>query len=389
VYAGQGQFVGEYIRHSVLKRRVAGSGAFATVGDAAATVFQSGGCFKDLTLDGGAATNGDTLLAYDMARVTVYNTRFKGGAVGAHMMGGITVTFVGCTFDLADIGIKCEKFASAAGGGYPNVIKLISGHVVDNFTLGAWFDYGQHFGLDGMVQFERNGTTYNDPDEGAIYIGPNIGENIFGTDSLVPGLMSNGTYFESNKGQSCVELHYGLNRIENSQVFQNAAETLYDFRIFGGRHHLDFVNFSHFKAGNNVKEESGVVEGNTLDNIDPAGITIDPLKTSLNLGNRYLMRGGEVPAVVGIAKPMVLTGTDATGTNPTITFSPAFKTGTTPTIISLKAVDSGTSYINAPDPYDITATSFKLRKKATADASGGVISYINYTVQWAVLGEAP
>lgn len=383
VYAGQASFIGTDRERCIVRRRTAGVGAFVTYGASAGTVFQSGIGFERMTIDGGATTNGDAFAAYDLVRSQFRDVRFTGGSIACHLYGGISVSFYSCLFDAAKRGLKVEKFTSLAGGGWPNAIRVIGGEIVDNTECGAHFDNGRMFILEG-VEIEGNGTTLGAATQGGVYIGANVGSEVSITDIASIGLIMRGCWLEANRGVADVSLNSGLNSIADSNFFSQSTMVTNDIAINGGKYMLRNLNMSFAKTVN-VLEGGGVYTGNVIENVEGANFTYNGAKTTIYNGAWISLQQGRVPSVNGMAAPMILTGTDSTSANPTITFSTSFKSGTTP-LVYCQVINNGPSTLDSPEIYSVSRSGFTLRKKTF---NGAVVSTSNYSVSWVAIGESP
>jgi len=382
-YSLQSGFIGKSKRKTIIKRRVGGSGIFVQVGDPSSTVFAASPFyFKELTIDGGATTNGDAFAGYDLVRTNFENVRFQGGAIPVHMYGGISVTFTNPTMDLGVVGFKAEKFTSLAGGGYPNLIRILGGEIVDNTSRGVEFDYGQQLIIE-HCDIEGNGTTLGNSAHGGIWIGPNIGENVFASDNLVPGLIGTGLWIEQNKGRDAVTFEYGINSLTGCEFFQQSTQVTNDINVIGGRYHLDNVNIGFAKTYN-LLEGAGVVAGNTIRGLDSGSNSINSLKTAIWNGERFYVRNGELPSLLGINKPIIQQGIEAASATPTITFGTAFKSGTTPYVFC-QASDNTATNVHGPTVHTVSHTGFTIRKKTW---NGAAVSDLNYGVYWVAIGES-
>lgn len=379
-YAGQANFIGDERERTVFQRRATGAGAFVTIGASNGTVFQSGIGFCGITLDGGAITNGDTLACYDLVRTSFRDMRFKGGACAVHLYGGISLTFDDCLFDGAKRGIQIEKFTSAAGGGWPNLIRVNGGEIADNTEWGVWFNDGRMLILRG-VDIEGNGTTTGAA-QGGVYVGGGVGAEVTANDTFSHGLIVDSCWLESNIGIADIQLSSGINGVYNSNFFSISATN--DIKIDGGKYTLKNLNCSFSKAAN-ILEGVSTQAGNIIEKVEAANISYSAMKTAYFNGDFLRMRGGAVPGIVGMTAPLIQVGSDSSGVNPTITFPTAFKAGTTPTIF-LSVVNNSAGTLDAPEYYSNSSTGFVMRKKSH---NGTVITTANYTVSWVAVGEAP
>lgn len=381
-YAAQAFFFGSEDASTVIKRRATGAGAFVTIGDAASTVFQANLFISGITIDGGVNTNGPACAMYDVVRSQIEGCTFKGGSYALRSYGGIANTFDHCKFQDARRGLQIEKFASAAGGGWPNILRFNNCHTVENTEWGVWFDYGRMLVLDGC-QVEGNGTTLGAA-EGGVYVGPNIGEEVAITDPDSIGLITTGTWFEANRGVADIHLKSGLNSVENSNFFSQSTMVTNDVLIDGGRYRLKNLNMSFSKTVN-VLEGAGVGPGNLIEFVQAANLSYNSGKTMVNNGSSLLVGNGSVPGINGMTAPLIQRGTDATSANPTITFNQAFKAATTPKIYC-QIVNNSSGTIDQPEVYSVSNTQFTVRKKSFNGAS---IITSNYTIDWFAVGENP
>lgn len=382
VYATQSFFFGSEDSNTIIKRRTTGAGAFVTIGDVAATVFQANLSISGITIDGGASTNGPACVMYDVVRSQISGCTFKGGSYALHSYGGISNTFDHCKFQDADRGVQIEKFTSAAGGGWPNLLRFDNCHFVDNAEWGIWFDYGRMLLVEGC-QVEGNGTTLAAA-EGGIYIGPNVGTEVTVSDPESIGIVVTETWFEANKGIADVHLNSGLNSVENSNFFSQSTMVTNDIRVDGGRYRIKNLNMSFSKTAN-VLENSGASTGNLIEFVQAANLSFNSSKTMLNNGSSLFVGNGSVPGINGMTAPLIQRGTDATSANPTITFNQAFKAATTPKIYC-QIVNNSSGTIEQIEVYGVTNAQFTVRKKSF---NGAVIGTANYTIDWLAIGENP
>lgn len=382
-YAGQASFIGNDRERCVIKRKTPGASSFVTYGSATSTSYMSGIGFSGITIDGGPKTNGPAFEGFDIVRSQFENCRFTGGSVACKLNGGISVTFTGCLFDNANRGLSIDKFTSLAGGGWPNAIRIYGGEIVDNAEYGIWFDNGRMLLVDGP-DIEGNGTTLAAAN-GGIYIGPNVGAEVSVTDPVSIGLVARSCWFEANSGVADLVLNSGLNSVSDSNFFSQSTKVTYDIQINGGKYCLRNVNCSFNKAGVNIIENSSVLSGNIIEQTEANSLSYDAAKTAVSNGAWINLQQGRVPSINGMNTPMILVGEDSSGTNPTITFSTAFKSGTSPKIYC-QVVNNGAGTLDAVEAYSITRAGFTMRKKSF---NGTTIGTANYTVQWMAVGEAP
>ena len=386
-YNAQGFFYGLEAASTVIKRRTTGAGAFVTVGDAAATVFQANLVFSGLTIDGGATTNGPACVMYDVVRSRCDGVIFNGGSRALVSYGGIANTFNHCNFQGAQRGLMIDGFApsgglSPAGGGWPNILRFNNCHFVDNTEWGVWFDKGRMLVLD-KCQIEGNGTTLG-ASEGGVYVGTGIGDEIELTDPDSLGLIVKDTWFEANRGVADLHLNSGHNSVENSNFFSQSTMVTNDIRIDGGRYRFKNLNMSFGKTAN-VLENSGASSGNLMEFVQAAALSYNSGKTMVVQGSYAFLGNGAVPGINGMTSPLIVMGSDSSSVNPTITFSQSFKSGTTPKVYC-EIVNNSTGTIDQVETYSITNTGFTMRKKSF---NGSAIGTANYTVNWWAVGENP
>lgn len=381
-YTLQAAFTGTDRERCVIKRRTTGAGAFVTVGAASGTSFQAGFQFSNIQIDGGSNTNGDAFVAYDLVRSTFDNCTFRGGVVACHLFGGISLTFKDCLFEAAQLGLRIEKFTSAAGGGWPNLIRIRGGEIVDNVVGGIYFDHGRMLLLDG-VDVEGNGTTLG-VSTGGIYVGPNTGQEVAANDTISIGLVVSNCWFEGNRGVAEVNMDSGQNIISESNFFSTAAQVTNDIQVSGGKYVLRNLNMSFTKT-QNVLENSGTAAGNVIDSVAAANISYSAAKTTVINGDSINMQLGRVPSVMNRTLPLIQLGSDTTSVNPNISFQTSFKSGTTPLVFT-QVQNNSTATLDSPAIYNVTNSGFSLRKNTH---NGTVVTTENYSVSWIAIGEAP
>lgn len=381
-YAAQGFFFGNEAASTIIKRRGTGAGAFITIGDVAATVFQAQIIAKGIMIDGGPVTNGPACLMYDVVRSRFEGVIFSGGSIAMNSKGGITNTFDGCTFQLAGQGFKIENFASATGGGFPNANRLTNCQIVDNTVWGGVFDGGMVLFLSGC-QIEGNGTTLGAV-QGGILVGLNIGTEISVVDPTAMGVVISGCWFESNKGTADIWLQSGINSVSDTNFYSIGTGITNDIKIDGGRYRLRNLNMGHAKTAN-VLEGASVTTGNIIEYVDASALSFNSTKTAVNQGYRSFLGNGAVPGINGATAPLIQTGTDSSGVNPTITFNQAFKAATVPRVY-VSTVNNSATTIEEIDVYSVSNTAFTMRKKSF---NGTTISTSNYSVSWTAFGENP
>jgi len=382
IYAWQAGFIGSDRERCVIRRRAVGASAFVTYGSSSGTVFQSGVGFENITIDGGVNTNGDAFVGYDIVRSQFRNVRFTGGSVACHLFGGISLSFYSCLFDMAAIGLRIEKFSSLAGGGWPNIIRVVGGEIVDNSTWGAYFDDGRVFTLEN-VEVEGNGTTLAAA-QGGVYIGANVGSEVSATDTYSIGLIAFGCWFEANKGVADISLNNGINAVRDSNFFSTAAMVTNDIVINGGRYSLRNVNMSMSKTAN-VLENAGTIAGNIIESSDIPNLTYTQSKTSVYGNNKISTRNGVVPVIAGFSIPFEQTGSTNTsaGTTIAVTFPIPF-TSTPLVYAETNNGDSATDIIKIV-VSSVTTTGFNARALKISNGSSA-ISSIASGFDWRAIG---
>ena len=382
IYAGQAGLIGSDRERCVIKRRTTGATPFVTYGSSSGTVFQSGVGFENITIDGGINTNGDAFVGYDIVRSQFRNVRFTGGAVACHLYGGISLSFYTCLFDMATTGLRIEKFTSLAGGGWPNIIRIIGGEIVDNTVWGAYFDDGRVFTLEN-VEVEGNGTTLGAA-QGGVYIGPNVGSEVSVNDTYSIGLIASGCWFEANKGAADVSLNNGINAIRDSNFFSTAAMVTNDVVINGGRYSLRNVNMSMSKTAN-VLENAGTVSGNIIESSDIPNLTYNQSKTSVYGNNKINTRNGVVPVIAGFSIPFEQTGITITAAGTTIAVTFPIPFATPPLVFGETNNGDSTTDIIKIVISSVTTTGFVARALKISNGSSA-ISSISSGFNWRAIG---
>jgi hypothetical protein len=386
-FNAQGFFWGEEAASTVIRRRGTGAGAFITIGDPLATVFQANYAARGLTIDGGPNTNGPALVSYDLVRSTFEEMIFKGGSYAYASYGGIANSFYHCKFQDATRALFVDGFAppgglSPAGGGWPNILRFTDCHMVDCTEWGVWFDKGRMLILD-KCQIEGNGTTLAAA-QGGVYVGTGIGDEVESTDPESLGIIMSGCWLEANKGIADIHLNSGLNAVRDCNFFSQSTAVTNDIRIDGGRYRFDNLNMSFGKTAN-VLENSGAGVGNVMRFVQAAALSYNSSKTTVETGVATFLGNGAVPGINGATAPLIQVGSDATSANPTISFPQAFKAATTPKVY-VTVVNNSASTMETPEVYNESNINFTVRKKSF---NGTTISTANYTVNWIAIGENP
>lgn len=384
-YAKQASFIGDDPERCVIKRRTTGSGSFITIGSVSATNFQAGVGFSKIKIDGGVSTNGSAFEGFDIVNSTFESVHFSGGANACLMNGGVEVTFRDCRFENAVNGLKLQSFASAAAGGYPNLITVSGGVAGVNSGFGIWFDAGQNLTLE-YVDIEGNGTTLGTTTEGGVYVGPNVGIEVAAYTTTCLGVIIHNCWIEANKGFSQVQLNSGINAINHTNFFTGSFWSTHDIYVNGGTYSLNYSTLS-FPKTYNLYETSSVGTGNVINYSAVPALQYDATKTTINYSNRITLRGGSVPTVAGVDLPLQQNGLDlgVAGATGTITFGTPFKTGTTPRVFATPTQGSYPGYIVQIDVFNVTNTSFDFSKKTF---NGTTFATANLPMNWVAYGRS-
>lgn len=386
--AGQASFVGDDTDKCVFVRRGTGSTPFVTVGNQLSTSYQAGVGMHRLTIDGGAKTNGDAFRAWDMVWSFFSDMRFKGGDVACHLYGGIGNIFSACSGQDANYGLKVEKYPglapgsfSPAGGGWPN-INSWSGRLTDNALWGCWFDHGRMLSLD-VVQVEGNGTTLASP-QGGIYAGPNIGSEI-PSDPYSIGYIARTIWVEGSRGAADIAFESGINTVDGVSFFSNSASVTNAMVISGGRYTLRNANFG-VPLTVQLSEGPGVALGNIIESSDLSTFLVDPNKTMVTANNVTFTRGGAVPVVSNLAKPLIQSNTTAVATGAagvTINFAKAYASA--PRVMATPNNGDTTTQIQQIVVSSVTTTGFFARGLQITSGSS-TVSQVNLGFNWIATG---
>lgn len=380
-YSRQIGFVGEDRVRSVIKRLSNGAGAFVTFGNSAQTLFVGTNPLTNLTVNGGADTNGDTVVIYDWVRGVMDNVKFSGGTTALRLYGGISCRITNYTLELAKVGFKATKYTSSvggAGGGSPNLITLSGGEIVDNKEWGAYFDGGRMLRIRD-TDIEGNGSVGLC---GGLYVGPGVGEDVAPGNVLSLGVLVDNVWFESNIGVFDFGQDGGFNRL-NGCTFHSIGTTN-DFAATAGRYKVSDCD-STFTKVVNFNEGAGVLSGNVIDSSEFHNLNYDANKTEVKAATVTNLRNGGKMSVNGYGAPRELVGHDSTAAVATITFNPPFKTGTTTRIYTQVLTDDSTASHYSVEVYNITNTGFTMRKKKI---TSGTATAANFNVMWRAVGEA-
>lgn len=381
-YSKQIGFVGEDKVRSVIKRLSNGVGAFVTFGNSAQTLFCVTNPLTNLTVNGGADTNGDSVVIYDWVRGVMDNVKFSGGTTALRLYGGISSRLTNYTLELAKVGFKATKYASAvggAGGGWPNLITLSGGEIVDNKQWGAYFDDGRMLRIRD-TDIEGNGSIGFSG--GGLYVGAGVGGEVAPGNALSLGVLADNVWFESNIGAFDFGQDGGFNRL-NGCTF-HSVDTTNDFAATAGRYKVVDCDATFTKSVN-FNEGAGVLYGNVIDGSEFPNLNYDANKTEIKSATVTNLRNGGKMSVNGYGAPRELVGQDSTAAVATITFNPPFKVDTTPRIYTQVLTDDSTASHHSVEVYGISNTGFTMRKKKITT---GTATATNYNVMWRAVGEA-
>lgn len=387
-YASQGFFYGDDQKRCVFKRKGTGSNSFVQFGSDDNTSFQATFPMRFMSIDGGAKTNGPAFTAYDLVRAKLFGVGFAGGTTACRLFGGISISFHGAIFEGANRGLEVLNYVSSpgttapSGGGWPNLIKVYGGEIVDNAEWGVFFNGGRMLSLDS-VDVEGNGTS-SGAAQGGVYVGPNVGLEVSTTATFSKGLIAKNCWFEANKGTADVALDSGINTLQDCLFFSPSAT--HDVAINSGKYRIRDCSSAFPKAAN-VLETSSVSTGNAIEMCEFPALSYDNKKTTVKTGTLTAINGGAALASIARLKPVEQYGTvDGTGgVSGTVTFPTPFKTGTVPRIDLQVQNNSGGSTIDQPDLFNVTNTGFSYLKKSY---NGTAIATVNYLFTWRAIGEA-
>lgn len=381
-YSKQIGFVGEDKVRSVIKRLSNGAGAFVTFGNSAQTLFCVTNPLTNLTVNGGADTNGDTVVIYDWVRGAMDNIKFSGGTTALRLYGGISCRLANYTLEMAKVGFKATKYASAvggAGGGWPNLITLSGGEIVDNKQWGAYFDDGRMLRIRD-TDIEGNGST--EFSGGGLYAGAGLGDEVRPLNTLSLGVLCDNVWFEANKGVSDFAQDGGYNRLSGCTFHSDL--TTNDITVARGKYKISECDSTFIKT-NNLFEGPGVSPGNVIEGSELPNVVYDANKTEVRGPTATNLRNGGIMSAGWYAAPRELTGQDNVAAISNITFNPAFKTGTTPRICTQVLTDDNTASHYSVEVYSITNAGFTMRKKKITT---GTATQTNFNVVWRAVGEA-
>lgn len=376
-YAGQGTFIGIDRERCIFKRSLPsqGPGAFVTIGNPANQSFQAGMGMSKIMIDGGFTTNGPAISIYSASRSRFEECEFAGGSVACNIDFNITVTFATCIFRAAKIGIKIVN---------SNLLHFEGGEIIENTEIGMWVSGNRMISVSN-VDVEGNGTTLGAQEQGGIYIGPGMGQDVAVNDTFSVGLIVDSCWFESNHGLADIHVRSGLTSIERSTFFSTSAQTTNDIRIEGGRYTVRSVN-SSFTKTHNLYESSGVENGNIIMSSDLPGLNYNPMKTTLHGNSTIAMRGGSVPVATNISKPLIQGGSSTANANGllTVTFPTAYQF--VPTAITCTPIDTVAGTLVGCSITGVSAAGFTAQIDYMGQSNTNPVPGANMLISWISIG---
>ena len=368
--------------YTTIQKKTSDANPLIVVGSVTQATYVSSIQLTNITFSGIAGDTPAAVKLIDVVRSVFTNCAFINADVGLESQGGISNLFTNCKASNNKIGYKFVIVSTITapahtpcGGGYPNNNNMIGCVVVDNIEYGIYFDDGAELNVTNG-DIEGNGavslTQY-----GGVYVGANIGSEAAVVQQL-KGISLTNCWFEQNSGNSTITFLNGYNVVADSMIVANPNSTN-DVSIFGGKYLLLAVTSPTNKVAN-ILEDAGVETGNYMINCSFTGLSYNTNKTTLIRDNSINMRGNFVPVIDNYAKPLIQTGLDATSANPTITFSTAYASA--PRVYCQASAGLATE-IESVDIYNVTTTSFTMRKKYF---DGTSISSKNYSVHWMAVG---
>jgi hypothetical protein len=264
---------GDGFGKSIIRKSSANTGPVLRIGNSAATSFTANVHLHGFTIEGaglGLTTAG--LELWDVVQST-FRLRLRLCDAGLKSNGGISLDFAGSDMNANAKGAHIVKFASLAGGGWPNIFNFQNTNIKNNTQHGIYFNHGRVLNISG-ADIETNGTS-GDLTTGGVWIGPNVGEE---SGLVSPGVcIDGGCWFEANAGRGAVVFESGRNSASDSYFVANANATN-DVYVSGGRYALTNCDFDTNKAAN-IAETAEVSAGNFIFNCDYNAATIDAGKT--------------------------------------------------------------------------------------------------------------
>ncbi len=392
-----GFFFGSSPDRTIIRRLGTGAGTFITLGAPSNTAYISNVWASNITIDGGAISNGPALEMHRIVRTKFDCVRVRGGSTACVIREAINLAFHSCTFADSGTGMLITHHASSADAS-PNNINIYGGFVGDNTVCGINYDYGRMLNLNG-VQIEGNGTTKGAAGQGGIIVGSNVGGSA--SSGYPNGIIVDACWFESNRGVADVLLQSGLNTIRGCVFWSQESQVTNSMRVTGGKYSLTTCKFAFaFTAGVPALFEGALVQaGNFIANCTITNLSWDPVKTVLVTSGVYgstvtansaiYARGLNVAPVwsalsgTTINKPVILCGGDTSSATPTIPFGRTMANNNTVVIVQPIDVQQANT-VYSPLLTGVTTTGFTISKDVISPT---VKSVSNYAVYWIAIGE--
>ena len=378
-YTGQGTFIGIDRERCIFKRSLSSQGpdAFVIIGNPLNQTFQAGMGMSKIKIDGGPITNGHAISIHSAARSRFEECHFAGGSIACNLDFNISVTFATCIFSDAMIGVNIIN---------SNLLHFEGGEIVENTEIGMWVSGNRMISVSN-VNVEGNGTIPGAEVQGGIYIGPYMGQDVSINDTFSVGLIVDSCWFEANKGLADIHVKSGLTNIERSTFFSTSAQTTNDIRIEGGRYTVRSVN-SSFTKSSNLYESSGVEDGNIIMSSDLPGINYDPMKTTVYSNSTIAMRGGSVPVVTNMARPLIQGGIGTTNVdgNLTVTFPTTYDTATTATTVTCTPIDVFAGTLMSCSIVSISNAGFTVHVNYINQSTANPVSASDTSISWVSIG---
>lgn len=392
-----GFFFGSSPERAIIRRLGTGAGTFITLGAPSNTAYIGNVWASNITIDGGAISNGPALEMHRVVRTKFDCVRVRGGSTACVIREAINVAFHSCTFSDSGTGMLITHHASSSDAS-PNNVNIYGGFVGDNTVCGINYDYGRMLNLNG-IQIEGNGTTEGAAGQGGLIVGSNVGGSA--SSGYPNGVIVDACWFESNRGVADVLLQSGLNTIRGCVFWSQESQVTNSMRVTGGKYSLTTCKFAFaFTAGvPALFEGASVQSGNFIANCTITHLTWDPAKTVLVTNGVYgstvtansaiSARGLNVAPVwsalsgATINKPVILCGGDASSATPTISFGRTMANNNTVVIVQPIDVQQA-NQVYSPLLTGVTTTGFTISKDVISPTAKSVA---NYAVYWIAIGE--
>jgi hypothetical protein len=375
-WLNQFDIVGEGMTNTVLQKLTADGGDLFVLGSATQTTFLAGLKMSNLTFRGIIGNTGSAVKAYDCVRSSFSSCIMSDSIIGFNLLGGISLHLTDIITSDNQIGLNLDHFSSNAGGGWPNLIVCDHCMFVDNSKWGVNFVKGRMLKLNDC-DIEGNGTS-GDATTGAVSVS-GVGSEGDLVNSI--GLMANGCWFEANKGDASVVLSSGNNSLNECYFIAN-PQAIYDIHIKGGRYALKNCEGDTSKTYN-VYEEAAILNG-IMENSIFYNLHYNPIKTRVvTEDGQVITRGGEVPVITNMAKPLMQTGSASASSVQTVTFPTSF---TSAPFVFCQIANDSSGTIEEVEIYNVTNTGFTVRKKSHSGTN--TFTNINVWVNWFAIGSA-